>query len=179
MIRPVCVRLCCLVSGCLLFTGCGEKIVPVEGQVTLDGQPVPGATVTFTSEDGKNVYSGLTDDNGKFSLSSNKGTGAAPGSYKVTVTKFKAMAAPVDVAGGDDPSKMSKEYISQMKKFADMSGPPMGPMPPMPGKKGSGASGPKSELPEVYARLETTPLRVTIPSPGPVKLELQKSPRGQ
>lgn len=162
----------CLSMG---LAGCAERVVPVEGFVTLDGQPVVQATVTFTSEDGSKVYSAQTDDNGKFSLSSPKGPGAAPGSYKVTVVKYGTIAtAPIDPADMSDPAKM-KDYVSQMKKYADMSGPPKGPMPPMPGKVGS--SGAKSELPEVYAKLDTTPLRVTIPSSGPVKIELQKSKR--
>lgn len=163
----------------VLLSGCGEKSVPVEGVVTLDGQPVSHATVTFTSEDGSRVFSGQTDDSGKFTLSSAKGPGAAPGSYKVTVAKYSAgLAAPLSPTDAGDPSKMSKDYVSQMKKYADMSGgAPKGPMPPMPGKAGPGGSQAKSELPEVYARLDTTPLRVTIPASGPIELKLQKSGR--
>jgi hypothetical protein len=163
----------------MALSGCGERRVPVEGEVTLDGQPVARATVTFTSEDGSKVFSGQTDENGKFTLSGTAGAGAAPGSYKVTVVKYaSAVAAPINPVEEGDPSKMSKDYVSQMKKYADMKkGGGAGPMPPMPGKAGGGASAAKSELPEVYARLETTPLRVTIPSSGPIKLELQKSAR--
>jgi hypothetical protein len=165
-----------VVGGAL--SGCGERRVPVEGEVTLNGQPVARATVTFTSEDGSKVFSGLTDESGKFTLSGPAGPGAAPGSYKVTVVKYApAVAAPINPAEESDPSKMSKDYVSQMKKFADMKkGGAAGPMPPMPGKAGGSGSA-QSELPEVYARLETTPLRVTIPSSGPIKLELQKSAR--
>jgi hypothetical protein len=161
------------------LSGCGERRVPVEGEVTLDGQPVARATVTFTSEDGSKVFSGQTDESGKFSLSSTAGPGAAPGSYKVTVVKYAtAVAAPINPAEEANPSKMTKDYVAQMKKYADINkGGAGGPMPPMPGKAGGGAAAAKSELPEVYARLETTPLRVTIPSSGPIKLELQKSAR--
>lgn len=167
-----------LIVGATL-SGCGERRVPVEGEVTLDGRPVARATVTFTSEDGSKVFSGMTDESGKFSLSSAAGPGATSGSYKVTVVKYATtVVAPVGPTDESDPSKMSKDYVSQMKKYADMNkGTPMGPMPPMPGKVGGGGSGAKSELPEVYARLETTPLRVTIPSSGPIKLELHKSAR--
>jgi hypothetical protein len=162
-----------------ILSGCGDRRVTVEGEVTLEGRPVAGATVTFTSEDGSKVFSGMTDESGKFSLGSAAGPGAVPGSYKVTVAKYApAVTVPVTPSDESDPSKMSKDYLAQMKKYADMSkAGAKGPMPPMPGKVGGGASGPKSELPEVYARLDTTPLRVTIPSSGPVKLELQKSQR--
>ena len=45
--------------------GCGPKMTKVECKVTLDGQPVEGATVTFVPEDKEGLTaSGLTDANG-------------------------------------------------------------------------------------------------------------------
>ncbi len=162
---------CCVIVA--VVTGCGPKAVPVEGIVTLDGQPVARATVTFQSEDGRHVFGGQTDENGRFSLSSGGTKGAYPGEYKVTVVKYPELGIqPVD------PSQMAAggkadDYVKMMKKFGDPSqGKPKGPMPPMPGKAGAAASGAKSELPEVYARTDTTPLRVTIPASGPIQLEL-------
>src|SRR5262245_32233134 len=51
----------------LLFTsaGCGPSMSKVECKVTLDGQPVEGATVTFNPvEKGGLAASGFTDSNG-------------------------------------------------------------------------------------------------------------------
>jgi hypothetical protein len=162
----------------LVHSGCGAKTVPVEGVVTLDGQPVAQATVTFISEDGSRTFSGQTDDNGRFTLQGSKGLGVEAGSYKVTVAKYRgALATPISLADAADPSKMSKDYVNQMKKYAEKGGGgrPGGPMPPMPGVGGVGGSAAKSDLPEVYANVATTPLRVTIPASGPVEIKLHKS----
>ena len=157
----------------LPLAGCGSKTVPVTGSVTLDGKTVAGANVVFTSEDGKLTYNGTTDDSGNFSLSSGETTGAAPGNYKVVVTKYPNMAV------GADPS--SKESMDTMKKMADKgkqgpgTGMKMGP-PGMPMPGGAGGSSAKSELPEAYASLEKTPLTAKVPSDGPIKLELKSKP---
>ncbi|WP_299459677.1 carboxypeptidase-like regulatory domain-containing protein [uncultured Gimesia sp.] len=59
-----------------LFSGCGGSInadysqldlVDVSGTVTLDGQPLPGAMVTFEAKDGT-FSSGVTDESGRFNL---------------------------------------------------------------------------------------------------------------
>ena len=153
------------------LAGCGGKTVPVSGVATLDGKAVGGATVVFTSEDGKTTYNGTTDDSGNFTLSSGETTGAAPGNYKVMVTKYPKVTV------GADPN--SKESLDAMKKMADKSkqgsGPKMG-MPGMPMSGGAGGSGAKSELPEIYASNATTTLTAKVPSDGPIKLEMKSMP---
>jgi hypothetical protein len=60
----------------------------VTGVVTLDGQPVDGATVSFSPKsEGAVAAAGITDASGRFSLSTTSGEGAAPGSYAVVITK--------------------------------------------------------------------------------------------
>ena len=74
----------------LLLIGCGEShdVAAVTGTVTYKGQPVEGATVAFHGANAKVLATGTTDASGKFKLTSYApGDGAAPGSYKVTVTK--------------------------------------------------------------------------------------------
>jgi hypothetical protein len=74
--------------------GCnsGERTVPVEGAVTLDGQPLPEAHVMFYSHGAspadQEFYFGSTDQNGKFVLrSSIDGSEGAPaGKYNVSLT---------------------------------------------------------------------------------------------
>jgi hypothetical protein len=75
-------------------TGCGGKYkpVPVSGVVTLDGQPVKGATVYFYAvgdeRDGRPAY-GATNDNGEFQLSTmGNNDGALPRKYKVVIAQY-------------------------------------------------------------------------------------------
>ncbi len=82
--------------------GCGSskpKAVPtemVEGVVTLDGQPVSEATVTFlpVQEGAGASATGMTDSEGKYTLTAvgagigaQRGAGTLPGEYYVGVEK--------------------------------------------------------------------------------------------
>lgn len=75
-----------------LFAGCA-RLVPAEGKVLLDGQPLAGATVSFIPVDGggtkgaPKLAGDLTDKNGVFRLQSKNASGAVPGVYKVLVSK--------------------------------------------------------------------------------------------
>jgi hypothetical protein len=83
---------CSALVGCLAFltgsvSGCARKRVPVEGVVTLDGEPVADAQVTFIldEEDGP-APEGITDATGAFAVE------AMAGKYKVVV--FKRQVGP-------------------------------------------------------------------------------------
>jgi hypothetical protein len=74
--------------------GCGGKYTPVavSGVVTLDGQPVEGATVYFYAvgdeKDGRPAF-GTTDKDGSFRLSTmGENDGALKRPYKVVITKY-------------------------------------------------------------------------------------------
>lgn len=165
------------------LAGCSKGLTPVSGSVTLDGKTVAGAAVTFTSSDGKHIASGMTDDAGNFTLNSPNGPGAYAGSYKVTVAKYPKVEGGVPNL---DAGKADKAYEATMKKQMEASKAPIGAK--MPAPKGGGMMPPggmmpipggasahsstKSELPEVYASIEKTPLTVTVPAEG-VKLELK------
>ncbi|MDR0521115.1 MAG: carboxypeptidase-like regulatory domain-containing protein, partial [Planctomycetaceae bacterium] len=72
-----------------IISGCGTDLGPgkVSGTVTLDGQPLPDATVTFQPESGGVVPMGGTDANGKYKLYyADAKAGAQPGRYKVCVS---------------------------------------------------------------------------------------------
>jgi hypothetical protein len=75
----------------LLNAGCGGADVPdnltsVFGVVTLDGQPLAGAAVTFVPPDGRPA-SGTTDSSGAYSLSYNDGSdGCLPGLCRVMIS---------------------------------------------------------------------------------------------
>ena len=82
-----------LVLGIGSSAGCNRGgLVPVEGTVTLDGQPFPEVHVMFYPEaagpSDHTLYFGLTDQDGRFALrsSSDGGEGVPPGKYNVTLT---------------------------------------------------------------------------------------------
>lgn len=84
----------------LMVVGCGPKgrdlkVEYVEGVITLDGQPLASAAVTFRpkNEGGKEeAASGYTNTSGVYKLSSMNGDpekGAIEGEYVVTVSKIE------------------------------------------------------------------------------------------
>jgi len=84
---------------CVASTGCDSKLNIVEGQVLHKGLPAKGVIVIFhPSEPKATRYSGVTDADGKFTLTSTDGTGAIVGKYKVTLT-WPEDVKPSDLAG--------------------------------------------------------------------------------
>ncbi len=105
MHRPNCCFLVLCLAACVIgLTGCGggsqKEILdtePVQGLVTLDGEPVPEAVVTFVPvTEGQGVSAtGTTDANGVYTLTAaitgekagEAGAGTLPGEYLVGVAK--------------------------------------------------------------------------------------------
>jgi hypothetical protein len=98
--------------------GCGGSTGRVSGVVTLNGQPLEGATVTFSpaSGDGGGVggSTGKTDAQGRYTLRTVFGdkSGAAVGKHKVTISLYKENPTNPDQAGQElvparysDPAK--------------------------------------------------------------------------
>lgn len=86
-----------LLAACT-FPGCGydpeageeaapdyEKVVPVTGTVTINGEPVPGVVVTFLPPKWSAGY-GETDARGRYTLRTAGRPGALPGDYKVSLS---------------------------------------------------------------------------------------------
>jgi hypothetical protein len=75
-------------TGCLALalTGCGGPVA-VQGTVTMNGKPLPGAMVVFIPEGGGPEAGAMTDGEGNFHLSGMKTDGSLPGEYRVTVSK--------------------------------------------------------------------------------------------
>ncbi len=82
------VALLCGVAG-ILSCGCsgdGTKLGAVSGIVTLDGQPLENASVSFHPSKGRGSF-GTTDAEGRYVLEYHKGRkGATAGHHKVTIT---------------------------------------------------------------------------------------------
>lgn len=88
-----CVALLFIVATSLLCSGCGSgDQVSVEGVITLDGQPLAGAQVTFDQPElgpkENKGYIGRTDDQGHYVLRPMRGedSGVSPGKYRVLLT---------------------------------------------------------------------------------------------
>jgi hypothetical protein len=77
----------------LIATGCWKRspppVVPVSGTVTIEGKPLPSALVTFypTFEGfgGEIIAEGVSDGQGRYTLTCALGNGACIGRHKVTV----------------------------------------------------------------------------------------------
>ncbi len=65
--------------------GCrGSGLVEANGRLTHNGQPVPSTRVIFQPDDGSRRSTGLTDDNGNFTLRfSSQESGVRPGAHTV------------------------------------------------------------------------------------------------
>lgn len=82
-------RLMLLFAGTLLAGGCsssGPEIAYVSGRVTMDGKPLPNATVVFVPENGRPAGAG-TDEDGNYVLNFSQGRqGAIPGPSIVRIS---------------------------------------------------------------------------------------------
>ena len=89
---------CCLLLLPLLV-GCGGNVGIVSGTVTLDGQPVPSATLTFVKQDEANpTREGAVITDGRFQAK------IPPGKYKLELTGQKVIGTRVqkDFDGKDE-----------------------------------------------------------------------------
>lgn len=85
--------------------GCGgSNAASVSGAVTLDGKPLPTASVSFYPDggDGPPAY-GQSDAQGRYSLSTGSAAGLAPGKYVAVVVATKAPPKPIDKTGAEIP----------------------------------------------------------------------------
>lgn len=107
-----------LVSGFMTVVGCGEsdkgpKTVPAEGVVTLDGEPVEGASVAIVNDIGKNAR-GRTDEDGHFELTAFEyKSGAEPGEYKVIVSRTIVETASDGPRPGSEEAEHAGEAAGQ------------------------------------------------------------------
>jgi hypothetical protein len=121
-----------------MFVGCGGGVplTSVTGVVTLDGNPVADAVVTFAPDSGDVACVGSTDTSGKYTLACQHGTGAPAGSYSVKIkSREKAKEGSNPMAG---LSPGTPEYIEAYKK--QMSG----------GNRADYKTKSKGEIPEKY-----------------------------
>ena len=90
---------------CVVLCGCGSdgpELADVTGTVTLDGKPVPNATVIFNPvEAGGSTSLGKTDDQGNYRLEySQDKKGAMLGKHEVEISTQKIAADEMPDDGG-------------------------------------------------------------------------------
>lgn len=150
----------------LLSVGCGGSgslgTVPVTGSVTLDGEPVEGASVVFSpvTAEGR-AAAAKTGPDGKFKLTTQAtDDGAVPGSYKVAITKYDREIMQVDA----DETDMDALYGAAEAAGTDLTGS---------GEDNLGA--PQNLLPEKYKSPNTSGFDVEVQKDGEnnFTLELQ------
>jgi hypothetical protein len=161
-------------SRCFLFAapfllaglGCGGKdqLVRLEGIVTLDGEPVEGAIVSFLPDEaGGRFASGTTAKDGSFRLTTNKpDDGALPGDYRVTVTLIPADEDEEDKGPEAAPVQQKAEDGKQM----------MVAMVKMAAARQKALE--RSPIPAIYRDGGRTPLRQIVPAKGKVVLALKR-----
>lgn len=131
-----------LVSMLLVFlSACGTSVQsdrpathPVSGTVTMNGQPVARANLSFQLADGSGSAAGVTDNQGRYELTTfTAGDGAVPGEYLVAITQFEE---PPPGAGVPDDHP---DYNPNLPEFV-----------------------PKNLLPERYATAKSSGLKATV-----------------
>jgi hypothetical protein len=78
------------------IVGCRHSdlnLAPVEGVVTFDGAPLANAGVMFLPEQGAMAV-GITDAEGRFTLTTANEPGALIGSHRVSISKDETIAIP-------------------------------------------------------------------------------------
>jgi hypothetical protein len=93
------------------LSGCGSgdqlKLVQATGVVTLQGMPLDGATVIFVPEKGP-LAMGLSDKDGKFTLSTGQSAGVAVGKCGVSVSLSAPDSANDDLQGLSEAERNEK-----------------------------------------------------------------------
>jgi hypothetical protein len=145
--------------------GCGGKHtpVPVSGTVTLDGQPLEGATVYFymvgDEREGRPAM-GTTNKDGEFQLSTlGNNDGALPGRYKVVITKYVPTNPNLKIPDFPDTLEGRNDRQDFMYKNFEAKG-----IQPF-----------TNSLPPKYGDSNSTPLEVEVSGKKTVKLELTKN----
>lgn len=84
----------------LIAAGCGGPGASVEGVVTLDGRPLPGARISFHPDTTGPVAYGVSLADGSYLLKTGaKQSGLEPGGYRVTVFAMEVADGGQEKAG--------------------------------------------------------------------------------
>lgn len=162
------------ISGCQ--KGSSLKTVPVSGTVTLNGQALEGAAVSFLPKggvDAGHTATGVTKADGRYELQTFESAaksvkGAEPGEYNVIVTKYEAAGGMTQEQAkammGSDGTNVSAEQRRAMS--GSMSPEQRQAASKTRSKEGiqsaTLAQGPKMTLPQKYASPADSGLSATV-----------------
>jgi len=139
-------RFHCLLQVVLLAGCTGSRTSPVEGDVRLDGKPLPNASIHFVPQGTGRDATGTTDQNGHFVMSTfNPKDGVVAGEYKIVISP---------PAGSAEPTR----YASAEEAMA-----------------AAAKSPPKTDtsFPQEYTRADQTPLSQKVPVEGQLTIDLK------
>ncbi len=114
----------CLALTLATTTGCGPSaqadyasigLVPITGNVTLDGQPLEGAVVMFESPDTTFCY-GTTDAEGNYEIKFNSEVMGVPPGDKIVRISTTASTGEVDSEGADEDDDDAAARRKKKKK---------------------------------------------------------------
>jgi hypothetical protein len=114
-----------VLAAALACPACSGGLNTVRGKVLYKGEPIKGAVVAFhpKNDDSAAAFrpTGFTDENGVFTLSTQKDSGAPAGEYRVTVIWLDEPAEPVGSAVSlsqgipDRPDRLKGRYADPAK----------------------------------------------------------------
>lgn len=149
-----------LITACVLglASGCsrGRQYPPthsVSGFVTVEGQPVAEALVSFLPVDGQNPANGVTDASGRYELTSfTRGDGAMEGSFRVTIVKYEKEVE-------DEPAASAEKPAAEEADSGETGNEGYVPAGMLVSQYDTG---PKNLLPKQYADQQKTPLTAAV-----------------
>jgi len=112
----------------IILAGCGSTSdrLAISGEVSLDGVPLDGGWIRFTSLEGQDLMaSGAVIQNGRYSIPAKKGL--RPGTYRVEMSSPDLAAPPVMVRDTPDsmgipaaPDRIPPEYNVNSEKTIEV-----------------------------------------------------------
>lgn len=106
-----------LALGALAVAGCGggPKLGKVYGTVTLDGQPLPNAKVTFQPTfEGGSPSDAVTNENGEYVLKFLEGKeGALVGEHQVRISTYRQLSSTDPGGPGEVPERVPAKYNTE------------------------------------------------------------------
>ena len=106
---------------CLLGCGGPAHVATVQGTVTLGGQPLADATVTFVAQATGAISRGRTDTAGRYRLLySHQYEGAEIGRYRVTISTFRDGDPDADPPVPRSPENVPLRYNQKSDLVADV-----------------------------------------------------------
>ena len=115
-VSPARTRHAWAVTAVIMVVGCGspsENLVPVGGRITLDGQPMPRASISLRADGATSVGhqpTGMIKQPGEYVIYTNGRPGAPPGSYRVVVFATEEASTTQGAAPGLPKSLIPSAY---------------------------------------------------------------------